>query len=139
MSTRSAIAISTDHGIEAIYCHWDGYIENNGRILQEHYRDPSKVTELMALGDLSSLHDTPNECEAYCRDRGEPELQTRSRVYASYYEMLTDELYDSDREYLYILLKSGDWCVVTPSGSEYAAVKLSDAIAEIKRAEIRSV
>ena len=30
MGTRSSIAIKTEDGIKAIYCHWDGYVDHNG-------------------------------------------------------------------------------------------------------------
>jgi hypothetical protein len=36
MSTRSAIGIRYGTIIKAVYCHWDGYVEHNGAILQEH-------------------------------------------------------------------------------------------------------
>ena len=40
MATRSRIAIEKENGtVESIYCHWDGYPENNGRILVENYTD----------------------------------------------------------------------------------------------------
>jgi hypothetical protein len=39
---------------KSVYCHWDGYLEHNGAILQEHY-DSAKANNLVALGDLSSL------------------------------------------------------------------------------------
>jgi hypothetical protein len=39
---------------KSVYCHWDGYLENNGKILLEHY-DSAKANHLVALGDLSSL------------------------------------------------------------------------------------
>lgn len=91
MGTRSSIAIKTEDGIKAIYCHWDGYVDHNGKLLNEFYNTTDKVNELIALGDLSSLgsqigqqHDfdakygpepqldlTGNWCLAYGRDRGE--------------------------------------------------------------------
>ena len=91
MGTRSSIAIKTEDGIKAIYCHWDGYVDHNGRLLKEFYNTTDKVKELIALGDLSTLgsmigqkHDfdskygpepeldlTGNWCLAYGRDRGE--------------------------------------------------------------------
>jgi hypothetical protein len=44
MATRSRIGIELEDGvIESIYCHWDGYPENNGKILLEHYQDPNKI------------------------------------------------------------------------------------------------
>ena len=34
MSTRSNIAIKRKNGtVESIYCHWDGYLSYNGKIL----------------------------------------------------------------------------------------------------------
>jgi len=84
MGTRSYIIQQTTDGKETryhgIYCHWDGYIEHNGRILSEHYSDPEKLKQLIALGDISSLRplleQNPDFPEtpftfAYHRDRGE--------------------------------------------------------------------
>jgi hypothetical protein len=44
------------HGdkVKSVYCHWDGYLSNNGRLLQEHY-DSAKANQLVAMGDMSSL------------------------------------------------------------------------------------
>ena len=48
MATRSTIAMKTKDGkIKAIYCHWDGYVDHNGRILSNFYTDPAKVQELI--------------------------------------------------------------------------------------------
>ncbi len=56
MATRSTIAIEREDGTVAqVYCHWDGYLSNNGRILQEHYSNPDKVERLIAEGSISSL------------------------------------------------------------------------------------
>ena len=57
MATRAVIGkLQTDgSGIKAIYLHSDGYLEHAGRILDEHYKDESKVDELLALGDLSAI------------------------------------------------------------------------------------
>ena len=75
MGTRSSIAIKTEDGIKAIYCHWDGYVDHNGRILREHYDTPSKVADLIALGDLSSLRQEIGQVHSFDADRGpEPEL-----------------------------------------------------------------
>lgn len=83
MGTRSTIALEfADGTVQQVYCHWDGYLEHNGAILQEHYSDPFKLSKLIDLGDLSSL--APNigtqhafekapegECTFYGRDRSE--------------------------------------------------------------------
>ena len=97
MGTRSMIAIQNPYSkdVRAVYCHWDGYLEHNGSILNKHYSASSKVNNLVALGDLSSLRpeigiqhafsslDVPkaeqeaydkehgNSCTFYTRDRGE--------------------------------------------------------------------
>lgn len=74
MGTRSTIAIKTEDGIKAIYCHWDGYVDHNGRILREHYQDPTKIAELIALGDLSTLGTEIGEVHPFDKDHSEPEL-----------------------------------------------------------------
>jgi len=44
--------------VRAVYCHWDGYLEHNGSILNKHYSNSAKVNNLIALGGLSSLRPT---------------------------------------------------------------------------------
>ena len=56
MGTRSAIGMRTPDGrITAVYCHWDGYVSYNGKILAENYTNGNKVAELIGLGQISSL------------------------------------------------------------------------------------
>jgi hypothetical protein len=56
MGTRSTIALEfADGTVQQVYCHWDGYLENNGTILAEHYSDPFKLRDLTDMGDMSSL------------------------------------------------------------------------------------
>ena len=97
MATRSTIAIlETSGAVKQIYCHWDGYIGHNGKILKEHYKTPERVKELISHGDLSILapninpslgthcFDNPEKgvCVYYGRDRGES--NTEFRVYRDY-------------------------------------------------------
>jgi hypothetical protein len=66
MGTRSTIALEyADGTVEQVYCHWDGYLSNNGRILQEHYSDPFKLRKLIDLGDISSLKSTVGTKHAF--------------------------------------------------------------------------
>ena len=90
MSTRSNIGYINNEGkIRAAYCHYDGYVAHNGRILLEHYTDAAKVKELVELGDMSFLapkvnptpgsgHDFDNNEDGvtvfYGRDRGENDV-----------------------------------------------------------------
>ena len=56
MGTRSRIGYELpDHSVVSVYCHWDGYVERNGRILVEHYQDREAVKELIDGGSMSSL------------------------------------------------------------------------------------
>jgi hypothetical protein len=61
MATRSRIAFEENNEIKSIYCHWDGYLSNNGKILFENYTTLDKVKELISLGELSSLKETIEE------------------------------------------------------------------------------
>ena len=83
MATRSTIAKENADGtITSVYCHWDGYPEGVGYTLADHYTDPAKIDQLLALGDLSVLdaeigdsNDFDNRIDGIClfygRDRGE--------------------------------------------------------------------
>ncbi len=85
MATRSTIALEfADGTVQMVYCHWDGYLEHNGKILQEHYMDPFKLQKLIDLGAISSLAPSIDKPEGhsfdksvdgytvfYARDRGE--------------------------------------------------------------------
>ncbi len=56
MATRSTIALEfADGTVEQIYCHWDGYLAHNGKILRDHYSNPFILRDLIDLGDISSL------------------------------------------------------------------------------------
>lgn len=124
MATRSTIAQEQPNGqVLQIYCHWDGYLDNNGRILQEHYTDKAKVYALMLLGDISSLreqigeaHDfdvryTDNDpreqwCVAYGRDRGEK--ATHAKVFKNFEDYVENHQFE---EYEYIQRIDGRWYV----------------------------
>ena len=56
MATRSTIALEfADGTVEQVYCHWDGYLAHNGKILQEYYSNPFILRDLIDMGDISSL------------------------------------------------------------------------------------
>jgi hypothetical protein len=148
MGTRSTIALEfADGSVGQVYCHWDGYLSNNGEILLASYTDPFKVRELIDLGDLSSLgaeigvqhpFDNPgrygdaeydaykaqysNMCKFYGRDRSEEGVEARYfKDFADYAENHESQGYE------YILRTDGNWYV---SQSGNAFVLLTDAIAE---------
>lgn len=86
MGTRSYIALQIEEDeYLTIFCHYNGYPDDNGAILAEHYDKQEKVESLIQLGDLYFLrsklepnpdlphnHSTPqpNVTIAYNRDEG---------------------------------------------------------------------
>ena len=54
-----------------VYCHWNGGLAGVGVVLLRHYDTMSKVTKLIAGGDLSDIGTTPAASQYYARDRGE--------------------------------------------------------------------
>jgi hypothetical protein len=96
MGTRSTIALEfADGTVEQVYCHWDGYLSNNGEILQAHYMDPFKVKRLVALGGFSSLQETVEETaeQAYTQ-RGEEISINKYATVAEYFAECQQEEYD---------------------------------------------
>jgi hypothetical protein len=134
MGTRSTIAIeNADGSVTGIYCHWDGYLSNNGRILQDHYTDEAKVRELIALGDLSSLdaeigvktdfnNAAKGQCVAYGRDRGETGCEARSAH--NWRQFVTE----NGQEYDYLFVPGKGWHVRYFEGWENAERSLADAL-----------
>lgn len=107
MATRSKIAIENQDGtVTSIYCHWDGHVETNGKILFENYH-LTKTEQLIALGDISSLDKSIEDTVAYHRDRGEDLNQT---TYEDV-EQLYTQGFNNGIEYIYCLTKSGQWLV----------------------------
>lgn len=154
MATRSRIGIHNEDGtVTSIYCHWDGYTSNNGRILMEHYATEERVRELMALGDLSSLgpeigvkhpfhnpngYGTPaydewekqhhGMCTSYVRDRGETNAVAKT-VPSGEFEGLFEEY-----NYLFI---HGRWMVRATYATEDRWVQVGEQL-EKERAEERA-
>ena len=125
MATRSRIGLLLEDGtIESVYCHWDGYPEHNGRILQDHY-DQTKLVALLALGDISSLapeigerhpfsqFDVPQDQRVnydnwttfYARDRGETGVGSKRHQTVSEFFDAAD---GCGAEYVY-LMQHGVW------------------------------
>ena len=68
MGTRSTIALEyADGTVQQVYCHWDGYLEHNGKILAEHYSNPFILRDLIDLGDVSSLRPTVGTQHAFSK------------------------------------------------------------------------
>jgi hypothetical protein len=69
MGTRSRIGYELpDHSVVSVYCHYDGYVEHNGRILVEHYQNRDDVQDLIDGGSMSSLRVTHTWESSVLRD-----------------------------------------------------------------------
>jgi hypothetical protein len=155
MGTRSRIGVMHGDNVKSVYCHWDGYLEHNGAILQEHY-DSVKANQLVALGDLSSLRPNIGEkhkfspfdcdeltseefekqyggmCTFYGRDRGE--TGTEWKTHTNFVDFFA-EVEGSWCEWYYIM-RDGVWYV----GNIYEKderfykklVPLTEALATVK-------
>jgi len=153
MGTRSRIAVMHGDNCKSVYCHWDGYLEYNGSILQKHY-DSAKANNLVALGDLSSLKpeigekhafsrlETPMDDEAYDklygnmttfygRDRGETNVEFQTDTD---FEAFIDRVQGNGCEWYYIM-RDGVWYVgnVYESDEQFykKLVPLAEALARL--------
>lgn len=131
MATRSRIGIELENGKTlSVYCHWDGYLSNNGAILIESYKDRSKIETLINLGDMSSLGneigekhnmDDPaarkNWTSFYGRDRGE--IGTLPQI-------MTIEEFQQQEEFHYLYRLDNEWYV--KGYSDEGFVNLHDAL-----------
>ena len=149
MGTHSRIGVMHGDTVKSVYCHWDGYLEHNGVILQKHY-DSARANHLVALGEISSLDkeigekhpfsrfDTDMSDEAYeklygnmttfyGRDRDEQGVDFKvAHTFAAF----LDQVEACGAEYYYIM-RDGVWYCGSPDkGSKL--VPLAEALAEIK-------
>ena len=121
MATRSYIAIKhSDNTYTGVYSHYDGYVEHNGKILQEDYQNRDDVIKLIDGGDMSllktthtwqseyqgkdaegvSIYDkTREEQPLYYDERGDVDIEPKH--FNTYQEMF-DYAGDCGCEYLYV-------------------------------------
>ena len=137
MGTRSTIALEfADGTVQQVYCHWDGYLDHNGKILQEHYSDPFKLRDLIDLGDMSSLGESigtqhafekapQGECTFYGRDRKESGCEARK--FKDFADYKANHQYE---EYEYILRACGDKAVWFVADHNDTYVPLAEALAK---------
>ena len=110
MGTRSTIAIEKADGtVKQIYCHYDGYPSHNGKILLDHYSDPSVLAEIIEFGAIRSLYSTIEETKesSFAYLRGE-DLQIE--VFKDFEDYKDNH---AEEEYEYILRNDGKWYVKT--------------------------
>ena len=70
MATRCLIGYQDGNVIRSAYCHWDGYPENVGKLLINHWNTLDNVKQLLSGGDMSSLSKDYTTVDFYTK-RGE--------------------------------------------------------------------
>ena len=138
MGTRSTIALEfADGTVEQVYCHWDGYLEHNGKILFEHYSDPFKLRDLIDMGDMSSLGKVIGKKHPFGPAYNETDIEKKAKIqkevdeareagYTTFYKRDRGEegcesnkfvdfqdylAHHQYEEYEYILRRDGNWYV----------------------------
>lgn len=142
MATRSAIGIKHGNRIKAIYCHYDGYLEQVGRALYTHYQSSVKVNRLIAQGDMSGIgadigekhlfnerseygpDGIAEQCTFYGRDRGEEGTEFKS--FAGEAEFV--DYYDGSGCEFYYLYDHGVWYYST--GRDFSPLHESSKVKE---------
>jgi len=96
MGTRSNIAYKKSDGkIVSMYCHYDGYPQYNGVMLNEHYNTKEKARGLVDNGYQSALKETVEESN---QDRVHEEPPT---TYHSFHAFIMDINFDIEWVYLF--------------------------------------
>jgi|TARA_R110000850_G_scaffold85180_4_gene183087 hypothetical protein len=121
MSTRSFIGLeATDGTVAYIYCHWDGYLAHNGRMLQDNYTTVDQVNALLDQGDASALGRTVADSVFYTRDKGEDRGENLASIDPSREEFgqdlgdCTAYLFSTDMN---------SWTVTTPTSKVWVGLR----------------
>lgn len=152
MATRSTIAIELADGtIKKVYCHWDGYLSHNGKILLEHYNDADKLLKLINKGSISSLgpeigrkhpfstyelnNDAPDyakklKAHAAAEEKGWTKFYARDRgekLVVNTYKDLGEYCASEMEEYNYLFSKTGHWIVSFDEEGPWSLCKAIEA------------
>lgn len=128
MGTRSRVGVMHGTVCKSVYCHYDGYLEYTGEILQKHY-DSALANQLVARGDNSGVQATLEEMNFYS-DRGETNVDWQV---ANTFEEFLEQVEGCGCEYYYIM-RDGVWYVgavyAVPGLIKGGLVPLVDALAQ---------
>ena len=112
MGTRSRVAVMHGDVCKSVYCHYDGYLEHTGKILDEYWGSV-EVNQLIARGDNSGIDKSIHQMNFY-EDReaqGEEVTEfvnsTPWQVAHSFEEFL-EQVRGCGGEYYYVM-RDGVW------------------------------
>jgi hypothetical protein len=118
---------------KSVYCHYDGYLDYTGRILNKHY-DSTLANQLIARGDNSGVKETLEEMNFYA-DRGEEDV---SWQVAHTFEEFLVQVDRCGGEYYYVM-RDGVWyagCIYDTEGLiKDGLVPLAQALETLSVAE----
>ena len=127
MGTRSRVGVMHGDVCKSVYCHYDGYLDYTGEILNKHY-DSTLANALVARGDNSGVKETLEDMNFYA-DRGEEDV---SWQVAHTFEEFLEQVESCGAEYYYVL-RDGVWYAGavydTPGLIKGGLIPLVDALA----------
>ena len=103
MGTRSRVGVMHGTVCKSVYCHYDGYLNYTGEILNKHY-DSALANQLVARGDNSGVQVTVNAMNFY-GERGETGVEWLT---AHSFEEFLEQVQGCGCEYYYIM-RDGVW------------------------------
>ena len=111
MSTRCYIGKLDEksNDVRFIYCHFDGYPEYVGYMLDTYYKDHGKVEDLLDLGDISNLKEEVSPSPSY------KEKDIKDKITVAYFRD-----------------KGGNWENVAPKHTQLANYEKDDVMIDYK-------
>ncbi len=127
MGTRSRVGVMHGTVCKSVYCHYDGYLDYTGELLNKHYGSV-QANQLVARGDNSGVQATVEEMNFY-EDRGEEDVGYQV---AHTFEEFLEQVEGCWAEYYYVM-QDGVWYVGAvydvPGLIKGGLVPLADALA----------
>lgn len=96
---------NSDGTVTSVYCHYDGYLGHNGKLLLQHYNDENLARGLIRLGDVYLLGSTVSNTQYYSRETKESNVSPRlhSSLHSESYKNFKQEynyVYNVDNWYV---------------------------------------
>jgi len=112
MGTSSMIGyIKEDGTVATTYCHYDGYVEYNGRLLLDSYNTPERAKEVAETGYLSGLKADLELSKSESVHKEEPSVFLSPRTFIDH----GDTTHGAQYLYLY---DGEDWLITSTENLE---------------------
>lgn len=107
MATRCYIGLEgLDGTVRYVYCHWDGYPSETGRILQEDWQSYTLVYNMINKGNMSYLGRNLGDTNFYCKE-GDPNEEDEGARYCKDVNAYSATAPDYLIEYIYLFKNIG--------------------------------